>query len=128
MPALGPIHELTWDQFQVNWLADTRIAFVWAQQALRLPLKRGSHLIVISSGAALQGSPVSGGYASAKRAQWFIAEYAATEIQRADLGILVHCLLPSLNPRRSWGVPALRPMRGAQASAIRSSRAGSIRH
>jgi NAD(P)-dependent dehydrogenase (short-subunit alcohol dehydrogenase family) len=102
-PAIGPFHELTWDQFQVNWLADTKMAFVWARQALRRPMKRGSHLVIVSSGAAIGGSPVSGGYASAKRAEWFIASYAATEIERASLGIRVHCVLPNLNPSTELG-------------------------
>ncbi len=51
----------------------------------------------------MAGSPVSGGYASAKRAQWFMAEYAATEIERAGLGIRVHCVLPSLNGSTALG-------------------------
>lgn len=77
-PPLGLFHELTWEEFETNWRADTKISFVWLRQALRLPLAPNSHIIVISSGAALQGSPVSGGYASAKRAQWFLAQYRAT--------------------------------------------------
>ena len=102
-PRLGPFHELSWEQFEANWRADTKIAFVWLRQALRLPLAPGSHIIVVSSGAAVQGSPVSGGYASAKRAQWFLAQYAATEIERAGLGMRVHCLLPNLNPSTELG-------------------------
>ena len=102
-PVLGAFHELTWDEFQTNWHVDAKLAFVWARQALRQPLKRGSHLVIVSSGAAIQGSPVSGGYASAKRAQWFLASYAATEIERAGLGITVHCVLPNLNPSTELG-------------------------
>src|SRR5438034_10483968 len=83
--------------------ADTRLTFVWLKQALRLPLAEGSHIIVVSSGAAAQGSPVSGGYAAAKRAQWFIADYAAQESERARLGIRVHCVLPALNPSTELG-------------------------
>jgi NAD(P)-dependent dehydrogenase (short-subunit alcohol dehydrogenase family) len=103
MPVLGPMHELTWDDFQTNWHVDTKSTFVWLRHALRLPMKRGGHVIVISSGAAVQGSPVSGGYASAKRAQWFIADYATTESGRAGLGLRVHCLLPNLNPSTALG-------------------------
>jgi NAD(P)-dependent dehydrogenase (short-subunit alcohol dehydrogenase family) len=102
-PALGGFHDLTWDAFQTNWNVDTKSTFVWLRLALRLPLKPGSHLIVISSGAAMQGSPASGGYASAKRAQWFLADYAATESARAGLGLRIHCLLPSLNPSTPLG-------------------------
>ncbi len=102
-PHLGPIHELTWDQFRINWEMDAKMAFVWLRQALRLPLQPGSHVIVVSSGAAVQGSPVSGGYASAKRAQWFMADYANTEIARAGLGIRVHVVLPNINASTDLG-------------------------
>jgi NAD(P)-dependent dehydrogenase (short-subunit alcohol dehydrogenase family) len=103
MPVLGPVHEQSWDDFQTNWNVDTKSTFVWLRRALRLPMKRGGHIVVVSSGAAVQGSPVSGGYASAKRAQWFLADYAATESARADLGLRVHCVLPSLNPSTALG-------------------------
>jgi NAD(P)-dependent dehydrogenase (short-subunit alcohol dehydrogenase family) len=102
-PRLGSFHELSWEDFQTNWHVDTKLAFVWLRAALRLPLAAGTHIVVVSSGAAVGGSPVSGSYASAKRAQWFLAEYAATEIGRAKLGIRVHCVLPTLNPSTELG-------------------------
>jgi NAD(P)-dependent dehydrogenase (short-subunit alcohol dehydrogenase family) len=102
-PVLAPFHEQTWAEYETNWRADTKIAFAWLKQALRTPMKRGSHTIVVSSGAAAQGSPASGGYAPAKRAQWFLADYAASEIERANLGIRVHCLLPNINPSTDLG-------------------------
>jgi NAD(P)-dependent dehydrogenase (short-subunit alcohol dehydrogenase family) len=61
-PVLGAFHELTWDEFQTNWNVDAKLAFVWARQAVRQPMRRGGHLVIVSSGAAVQGSPVSGGY------------------------------------------------------------------
>jgi len=57
----------------------------------------------VSSGAAVQGSPVSGGYAGAKRTQWFLADYAATESGRLQRGLRIHCLLPNLNPSTELG-------------------------
>lgn len=102
-PVLGPFHEQTWEQFSTNWHVDTKSAFVWLRHALRVPMKPGGHIIVVSSGAAAQGSPVSGGYASAKRAQWFIADYAATENGRLRLGLRIHCLLPILNSSTELG-------------------------
>lgn len=107
-PTLGALQEQTWDGFNTNWEVDTKSAFVWSRLALRLPLKRGAHFIVVSSGAALQGSPVSGGYAPAKRAQWFLASYAATESERAGLGLRVHCLLPNLNASTELGRTGIR--------------------
>src|SRR4029077_5387461 len=102
-PALGPFHEQTWEEFSTNWHVDTKGAFVWLKQALRVPMKPGGHVIVSSSGAAVQGSPVSGGYAGAKRTQWFLADYAATESGRAGLGLRIHCLLPNLIPSTELG-------------------------
>jgi NAD(P)-dependent dehydrogenase (short-subunit alcohol dehydrogenase family) len=107
-PKLAALHEQTWESFNQNWEVDAKGTFVWLTLALRLPAKRGTHVIVVSSGAALQGSPVSGGYAPAKRAQWFLASYAATESERAGMGLRIHCLLPSLNPSTELGRPAIR--------------------
>jgi hypothetical protein len=50
---------------------------------------------------------VSGGYAAAKRAQWFIADYAAQEVGRQKLGLRIHCLLPALNPSTELGRAAI---------------------
>jgi NAD(P)-dependent dehydrogenase (short-subunit alcohol dehydrogenase family) len=106
-PPLLPLHEQTWDGFCTNWNVDAKSTFVWLRLALRLPMKRGGHVVVVSSGAALQGSPVSGGYAPAKRTQWFLADYAAVESERAGLGLRIHCVLPSLNPNTELGRPAI---------------------
>ncbi len=103
MPVLGALQDQTWEGFVTNFNVDTKSAFVWLQQALRLPLKKGAHVIVVSSGAALQGSPVSGGYAPAKRAQWFLTSYAATENTRLGLGLRFHVVLPDINPSTELG-------------------------
>jgi NAD(P)-dependent dehydrogenase (short-subunit alcohol dehydrogenase family) len=78
-PAIRPLQEQTWETFSLNWETDVRIAFHWAREALRRPLRPGSRVIVISSGAALQGSPLTGGYAGAKATQRFITQYAHDE-------------------------------------------------
>jgi NAD(P)-dependent dehydrogenase (short-subunit alcohol dehydrogenase family) len=103
VPPSGSIHEQTWESFSRNWEVDAKSTFFWLRHILKMPLKPGSHVIVVSSGAAVRGSPASGGYASAKRAQWFMAEYAANESQREKLGLRVHCLLPNLNPSTELG-------------------------
>ena len=102
-PPLGSIHEQSWESFSRNWEVDAKSTFFWLRHALRLPMKPGSHVIVVSSGAAVRGSPVSGGYASAKRAQWFMADYAANEAQREKIDLRVHCLLPNLNASTELG-------------------------
>src|SRR6266545_4330726 len=63
----------------------TEIAFTWLREALLKPLPPGSRVVVVSSGAAINGSPASGGYAGSKATQRFIAGYAQDESRRAGL-------------------------------------------
>jgi NAD(P)-dependent dehydrogenase (short-subunit alcohol dehydrogenase family) len=106
-PLLRPLHHHTWETFSLNWNADVRMTFHWLREALLLPLRPGSRIIVMSSGAALQGSPLSGGYAGAKAMQRFMADYAAQESQRAGLGIAVLSVLPRLTAATELGRPAV---------------------
>jgi NAD(P)-dependent dehydrogenase (short-subunit alcohol dehydrogenase family) len=62
---------------------------------------------VFSSGAAVQGSPLSGGYAGAKATQRFITAYAQDEAQRAGLDITFTALLPRITPLTDLGRPAI---------------------
>lgn len=107
-PVMGPLQDQTWETFSVNWHADVRIAFTWLGEILRRPLQPGSRVIVVSSGAALAGSPLSGGYAGAKATQRFLAGYAQDEANRAGLGISVTAVLPRLTPLTDLGRPAVR--------------------
>ena len=75
-PVLRPLQQHTWESFSMNWNIDVQITFHWLREALVLPLHRGSRIIVMSSGAAIMGSPLSGGYAGAKATQRFMADYA----------------------------------------------------
>jgi NAD(P)-dependent dehydrogenase (short-subunit alcohol dehydrogenase family) len=97
-PLLRPIRFHTWETFSVNWSVDTKGTFVWLRNALLMPAAPGSHFIVTSSAAALRGSPLSGGYAGAKRTNWFLAEYAAAEAEKLGLGLRIHCIIPTLSP------------------------------
>jgi NAD(P)-dependent dehydrogenase (short-subunit alcohol dehydrogenase family) len=103
IPTSRPLPELSWEEFNVNWETDTKQAFHWVRSALTLPLAPGSVVVTISSGAALRGSPASGGYASAKAATNFISRYAADESRRRDLGIRFVALLPQLTPTTDLG-------------------------
>jgi NAD(P)-dependent dehydrogenase (short-subunit alcohol dehydrogenase family) len=100
---MAPIHEQTWETFSGNWRSDTRHAFTWIRAALREPLAPGSAVIALSSGAALAGSPLSGGYASAKAAVRYLRGYAADEASRAGLAIRFVALLPQLTPAGGVG-------------------------
>src|SRR6202012_502574 len=66
VPEIRPLQEHSWETFSANWNADVRITFEWVRETLVRPLAPGSTVIVISSGAALRGSPLSGGYAGSK--------------------------------------------------------------
>jgi NAD(P)-dependent dehydrogenase (short-subunit alcohol dehydrogenase family) len=102
-PPTAPIHEQTWAQFAVNWEADVKIAFHFVKAALSRPLPSGTSVILISSGAALGGSPISGGYAGAKRTQMFIANYAQKESDRLGLGLQFMTLAPRIMPDSDLG-------------------------
>ncbi|GAA1252032.1 SDR family oxidoreductase [Pseudonocardia aurantiaca] len=102
-PHMAPVHEQTWETFSRNWHADTRHVFTWTRAALREPLAPGSVVVAMSSGAALAGSPLSGGYASAKAAVRYIRGYAADESERAGLDIRFVTLLPQLTPAGGVG-------------------------
>lgn len=98
IPLGKPVQEYTWEEFSLHWNADVKIAFTWLTAALTAPLALGSRVIVVSSGAGVFGSPVSGGYAPAKAAQRFLAAYAREESARGGLGITITAVHPSLNP------------------------------
>jgi NAD(P)-dependent dehydrogenase (short-subunit alcohol dehydrogenase family) len=102
-PHMAPVHEQTWETFSRNWHSDTRHVFAWTRAALREPLAPGSVVVSMSSGAALGGSPLSGGYAGAKAAVRFLRGYAAGESERAGLGIRFATLLPQLTPAGGVG-------------------------
>jgi len=82
------------------------------------PLRPGSRVVVVSSGVALAGSPLSGGYAGAKATQRFITAYAQEEASRADLRITFTAALPQITPLTDLGRPAV------QAYAARNGQSG----
>jgi NAD(P)-dependent dehydrogenase (short-subunit alcohol dehydrogenase family) len=102
-PVLRPFHQQTWESFSTNWNADVRMTFHWLQEVLLLPLRPGSQVIVMSSGAAIMGSPLSGGYAGAKATQRFMADYAAQEARRGELQIMISAVMPRLTPLTDLG-------------------------
>jgi NAD(P)-dependent dehydrogenase (short-subunit alcohol dehydrogenase family) len=117
-PLVRPLQHQTWETFSANWHTDVRIAFNWLRETLLKPLRPGSRVIVISSGAALgAGSPLSGGYAGAKAAQRFITNYAREEADRASLDITFTAVFPGLTPLTGLGRPAVQAYaaRGGQS-------------
>lgn len=106
-PHMVPLQQQTWETFSTNWETDVRITFQWLREILLHPLEPGSRVVVISSGAALAGSPLSGGYAGAKAAQRFITAYAQDEAKRAGLDITFTAILPRFSPQTGVGGPAV---------------------
>ena len=106
-PVMRPLHEQDWASFSRNWEVDVQQAFHWTGEALRRPLAAGSTVIAFSSGAALRGSPLSGGYAGAKSTIRFVTGYAAEESARAGLGLRFTCVLPRLTPHTDLGAEAV---------------------
>jgi NAD(P)-dependent dehydrogenase (short-subunit alcohol dehydrogenase family) len=117
-PLSRPLHQHTWESFSRPWEVDVRHAFYWSREALLRPLAPGSVVIAMSSGAAVAGSPLSGGYAGAKGTIRFIAAYAAAESERQGLGIRFVSVLPQLTPATDLGAAAVAAYAAREGQAI----------
>lgn len=93
-PRMGRLDQLSWDDFSVTWETDVRAGLFWLQAALNLPLKPRSRVLVGSSGAAVTGSQMSGGYGGSKRMLWFMAKYANGVSREKNLGIRFQAIVP----------------------------------
>jgi NAD(P)-dependent dehydrogenase (short-subunit alcohol dehydrogenase family) len=95
-PHMGRLDELSWKDFSMAWETDVKAGLYWLQAALKVPLNRGSRVLVGSSGAAVSGSQMSGGYGGSKRMLWFMAKYANGVSQEKGLGIRFQAILPRM--------------------------------
>ncbi|HEX4219477.1 MAG TPA: SDR family oxidoreductase [Acidimicrobiales bacterium] len=102
-PPVGSLTEQTWETFSTNWNVDVEHVFHFVQEALRAPLDPGSVVVSLSSGAALPGSPMSGGYAGAKATITFISSYAGLASRQSGSGIRFLAVLPQLTPATDLG-------------------------
>jgi NAD(P)-dependent dehydrogenase (short-subunit alcohol dehydrogenase family) len=93
-PRMAAIEEQSWESFSTPWNVDVKIAFEVGRAALARPLRPGSTVLIVSSGAGLAGSPLSGGYAGAKRTQMFLADYLQRAADARELGIRFVALAP----------------------------------
>jgi NAD(P)-dependent dehydrogenase (short-subunit alcohol dehydrogenase family) len=119
-PLSRPLHQHTWETFSSTWHTDVRQVFHWLREALLRPLDEGSVVVAFSSGAALRGSPLSGGYAGAKATIRFITGYAADESERAGLGIRFVSVLPQLTPATELGAAAVAAYARRQGTDVAS--------
>jgi NAD(P)-dependent dehydrogenase (short-subunit alcohol dehydrogenase family) len=106
-PLLRPVHYHTWQTFSRNWDVDVQHVFHWTREALLRPLDPGTTVITLSSGAAVSGSPLSGGYAGAKATIRFLTAYAKAESERGTLGIRFTSVLPKLTAATDLGAAAV---------------------
>src|SRR5712692_12058294 len=93
-PPMGRLDQMSWADFTAVWETDVKAGLYWLQAALNLPLKPGSRVLVGSSGAAVNGSPMSGGYAGAKHMLRFMARYANVIAKQKGLGVRFQAILP----------------------------------
>jgi NAD(P)-dependent dehydrogenase (short-subunit alcohol dehydrogenase family) len=93
-PRMGRLDQMNWADFSATWETDVKAGLYWLQAALKAPLRPGSRVLVVSSGAAVLGSPMSGGYGGAKRMLWFMANYANGVSKQKDLGIRFQAIVP----------------------------------
>jgi NAD(P)-dependent dehydrogenase (short-subunit alcohol dehydrogenase family) len=117
-PLSRPLHQHTWQSFSRNWDVDVQHVFHWSREALLRPLEPGSVVVAMSSGAAVAGSPLSGGYAGAKSTIRFIAAYAAAESARQGLGIRFVSMLPQLTPATDLGAAAVAAYATREGSSV----------
>ena len=123
-PLSRPLHRHTWQTFSRNWDVDVQHAFGWTREALLAPLAPGSTVIAFSSGAAINGSPLSGGYAGAKAAIRFLTAYAAAESDRGALDIRFAAVLPQLTPATELGAAAVAAYAARQGTDLTAFVAG----
>lgn len=123
-PSTAPLHEQSWQQFAVNWESDVKIAFHFCKAALSRPLPDGTTIVLVSSGAALAGSPLTGGYAGSKRTQLFIANYCQKESDRLRRGLRFLAIAPRIMTDTELGERAIAGYSGylgiSEADFIRS--------
>lgn len=93
-PPMGRLDQLSWTDFTAPWETDVKGGLYWIQAALNLPLAPGARVLVGSSGAAVDGSPLSGGYAGAKRMLWLMAKYANKVAEQKGLRIRFQTIIP----------------------------------
>lgn len=108
VPPPARIQDQTWEGFSLNWHQDVQHVFHFVREALGAPLPTGSVVISMSSGAAIAGAPLGGGYAGAKAAVRYISSYARLESERTHAGIRFVALLPVLTQAGRFGQVYIR--------------------
>ena len=85
-PRMGSLDRLSWADFTATWETDVKAGLYWIQAVLNLPLAPGARVLVSSSGAAQNGSPLSGGYGCSLR-----STFERRVFFQHDFGIMHSC-------------------------------------
>jgi NAD(P)-dependent dehydrogenase (short-subunit alcohol dehydrogenase family) len=93
-PHMAPLPAQTWETFTRNWDVDVKATFLWTQAVLAGQMTHGGRVVVTSSGAAMNGSPLSGSYAGAKRMVWLLCEYANGVAAAQGLDLFFQAVVP----------------------------------
>jgi NAD(P)-dependent dehydrogenase (short-subunit alcohol dehydrogenase family) len=93
-PPMMPTYQMSWEQFNAVWETDVKSTFQFGKEALLMPMQPGSTVVIVSSGGAIAGSPLSGSYAGAKKTQWFLAQYFQGEAKALNYDIRFIALVP----------------------------------
>ncbi|HTW98888.1 MAG TPA: SDR family oxidoreductase [Acidimicrobiales bacterium] len=117
-PPIGTLAEQSWESFSTNWSVDVQQVFNFSREALLAPLDHGSVVVSLSSGAALRGSPMSGGYAGAKATVRLISSYARSESERSGLGVRFVSLLPPLTSATALGMAGVGAYAGRAGISV----------
>ena len=116
-PHMAPIHQQSWEEFGRVWNTDVYMTFMFGKAALTQPLASGSTVVIVSSGAAVNGggSPLSGSYAGAKRMQMLLARYLQQEADTLQRDIRFIALIPQqISPATKLGQTAVAAYAAAQ--------------
>ncbi|WP_300074461.1 SDR family oxidoreductase [uncultured Ruegeria sp.] len=93
-PTMSSFHRQDWEDFSATWNADTKTTFEFLKAAIEMPMAPKGTIVTISSGAAISGSYLSGGYAGAKRMQHYLTNYTAREAENLGLGLRCYTVYP----------------------------------
>jgi NAD(P)-dependent dehydrogenase (short-subunit alcohol dehydrogenase family) len=93
-PKMANLADITWEEFSHTWEIDVKAGLYWLQALLKNTSAKTQRVLVVSSGAAINGSPASGGYAGAKRMLWLMAQYANGIAEQKHLNKHFQVILP----------------------------------
>ena len=106
-PHMAPLEDHTWETLSLNWDNDVAVVFTWLHAILNNPTDSLEHVVVISSGAGLFGSPSSGGYAGAKATTRFLTASATDSAKRLGRDIKFTSANPKLTSDTDTGRAAV---------------------